>query len=97
MANVEQWFLLFLIYSFCGWIWESVFCSLWSRHKLINRGFLNGPYCPIYGYGALLDLIVLGHITDPLLLFLLSGTLSCLLEYLTSVGMEALFHARWWD
>lgn len=96
-AIFEQWFLLFLVYSVLGWVWESVFCSLWTTGHFVNRGFLNGPYCPIYGYGALLDLILLGRVDDPLLLFFISGTLCCLLEYFTSVAMEKLFHARWWD
>lgn len=97
MAIAEHWFLLFLVYSILGWIWESVFCSLWKTGRFINRGFLNGPYCPIYGYGALMDLILLGRVDNPLLLFFLGGFLCCLLEYATSVAMERLFHARWWD
>ena len=96
-AIFEQWFLLFLVYSVLGWVWESVFCSLWTTGHFVNRGFLNGPYCPIYGYGALLDLILLGRVDDPLLLLFISGSLCCLLEYFTSVAMEKLFHARWWD
>ena len=47
-------FSLFLTYSFAGWLWESTVCSLYNYGKLINRGFLNGPYCPIYGCGGLL-------------------------------------------
>lgn len=89
--------LSFLTYSAAGWVWESVFCSLGKYHRLINRGFLNGPYCPIYGSGALLASYLLSDIRNPLALFLSSGTLCCALEYATSAAMERLFHARWWD
>lgn len=97
LRTIENTFCLLMIYSFGGWVWESVFCSLWDHHKLINRGFLNGPYCPIYGWGALLDLFVLGKIENPVLLFFASGVLCCALEYVTSYVMEKWFHARWWD
>lgn len=50
-----------MIYSIIGWVYESTICSIGHR-KLINRGFLNGPYCPIYGMGAVLVLLVLGRI-----------------------------------
>ena len=65
--------------------------------KIINRGFLNGPYCPIYGFGSLLDVIVLGWIKNPIVLFVTSAVLTTILEYITSVIMEKLFHVRWWD
>lgn len=87
----------FMTYSFAGWVWESVFCSLGKYHRLINRGFLNGPYCPIYGSGAMLANYLLNDIRNPLALFLSSGALCCTLEYFTSYAMEKLFHARWWD
>lgn len=56
-----------MIYSIIGWVYESTICSIGHR-KLINRGFLNGPYCPIYGTGAVLVLLVLGRIQNPVLL-----------------------------
>ena len=87
----------FMGYSFAGWVWESMFCSLGKYHRLINRGFLNGPYCPIYGSGAMLASYLLNDIRNPLALFLSSGTLCCALEYATSAAMEKIFHARWWD
>ena len=58
MKTVETWFLWLMIYSIIGWVYESTICSIGHR-KLINRGFLNGPYCPIYGTGAVLVLLVL--------------------------------------
>lgn len=85
-----------MIYSAAGWIYESVLCSVAGR-KFINRGFLNGPYCPVYGCGALLDIIILGNIENPLLLFIFGVVLDCGLEYVTSWLMEKLFNARWWD
>lgn len=96
MKTLETWFLWLMIYSFIGWVYESTICSIGHR-KLINRGFLNGPYCPIYGTGAVLVLLVLGKIQNPVLLFFAGAVLTCSLEYLTSWGMEKLFHARWWD
>ena len=96
LAVLEQWFLWLMIYSFIGWAYESTLCSV-SARKLINRGFLNGPYCPIYGTGALLIELTLGRIESPVLLFFAGALLTCSLEYLTSWAMEKLFHARWWD
>lgn len=58
MKTIETWFLWLMIYSIIGWVYESTICSIGHR-KLINRGFLNGPYCPIYGTGAVLVLLVL--------------------------------------
>ena len=96
MKTIETWFLWLMIYSVIGWVYESTICSIGQR-KLINRGFLNGPYCPIYGTGAVLVLLVLGRIQNPVLLFFAGAVLTCSVEYLTSWLMEKLFHARWWD
>lgn len=96
LKTLETWFFWMLLYSVIGWIYESILCSV-KNHRLINRGFLNGPYCPIYGSGALLIILVLGKLRNPVLLFLLGALLACSLEYVTSYLMEKLFHARWWD
>ena len=96
MKTLETWFLWLMIYSIIGWVYESTICSI-GHKKLINRGFLNGPYCPIYGTGAVLVLLVLGRIQNPVLLFFAGAVVTCSLEYLTSWLMEKLFHARWWD
>lgn len=90
------YFLWFMSYSILGWLYETILCSVMQR-KFINRGFLNGPYCPIYGSGALLVITLFGRMTNPLALFLVSAVVTCALEYFTSYGMEKLFHARWWD
>lgn len=89
-------YLWFLFYSFFGWVYESMICSIASG-KLINRGFLTGPVCPIYGVGALLLIGVLSPIRSPVLLFFAGMLLTCSLEYFTSWLLEKLFHARWWD
>lgn len=85
-----------MIYSVIGWMYETLICSV-SAKKFVNRGFLNGPYCPIYGFGALFDILMLGRIDNVILLFILGVLITCTLEYLTSYLMEKLFHARWWD
>ncbi len=96
MIQIETCFLWFLTYSVIGWCYETALCSI-MRKSFVNRGFLNGPYCPIYGFGALLIILLLGGIHNPLLLFLAALLLTGSLEYLTSWAMEKLFHARWWD
>lgn len=92
----EKYFFWLVTYSIIGWIYECIVESI-RQKKIVNRGFLNGPYCPIYGFGALLDVLVLGRIENPVILFLCSAILTCTLEFFTSVIMEKLFHARWWD
>ncbi len=89
--------LQFFLYSTFGWLWESTVCSLYNEGHLINRGFFNGPYCPIYGWGALCGMLLLQKIKSPILLFFSAGFSCCSLEYVTSFVMEKLFHARWWD
>lgn len=93
---IEEYFLWFMIYSIIGWLYESLVCSV-SQRKFVNRGFLNGPYCPIYGFGAVIDIVILGKIENPVLLFVLGAIADCSLEYVTSYIMEKLFNARWWD
>ncbi len=96
MKYLENLFLWFVIYSIAGWIYETILCSV-EHKRFVNRGFLNGPYCPIYGFGAVLDILILGDIQNPVLLFISGAFVTCTLEYITSWGMEKLFHARWWD
>ena len=95
---IEKIFLWLMIYSFFGWVYESILCSITSG-SLVNRGFLNGPVCPVYGFGALV--VILAFWREPNIrvwnLFFSSMVLTCTLEYLTSWAMEKLFHARWWD
>ena len=97
MELICRYFLYFIIYSFIGWSME-VICKLFEQKKFINRGFLIGPICPIYGYGVLSIIILIGRETKDILAVFLKAILVCsILEYFTSYFMEKLFKARWWD
>lgn len=90
-------FMLFFIYSIVGWCIEMVVCSIQTK-KIVNRGFLVGPYCPVYGISAMLMIYLLKkYLNDPLVLFIMSTIICSITEYITSLLMEKLFHARWWD
>ncbi|MBE6114322.1 MAG: hypothetical protein E7191_04500 [Erysipelotrichaceae bacterium] len=89
--------LYFIWYSFLGWVCESVWKTLCSR-KLVNSGFLYSPLCPIYGFGGLLIIYSLTPIKKyPLAVFLIGMLLVSILEYLTGLLLEVLFHMKWWD
>lgn len=95
--TIEIYFLLFLSYSFLGWCME-VICKFIQMKKFVNRGFLIGPYCPIYGWGALTITVLLKrYMEDPLVLFVMSTIICSIIEYFTSYFMEKKYHARWWD
>ena len=95
--TLHKWLLLFYLYCFIGWIWESCYVSL-KKHKWINRGFLKGPLLPIYGSGAVVVLISTLTVENNLLLVFVIGMISAtILEYITGVAMEKLFHVRYWD
>lgn len=97
LHTLEIYFLLFLTYSILGWIMEVV-GQLIQFKKFVNRGFLIGPYCPIYGWGAVAITIILQrYLEDPIALFLFALVICSILEYSTSYIMEKVFHARWWD
>lgn len=97
MKTIIIYFLLFIIYSFLGWIMESIVSGIGSK-KIINRGFLIGPYIPIYGTGALSIIILLRpYHNDFLVLFVMSIIVCSIIEYITSYLMEKIFKARWWD
>lgn len=94
---VSTYFLWLVVYSFLGWIYESALCSI-NKRKLVNRGFLSGPVCPVYGFGALVCIVFLYQKTDHVvLLFFIGMLLTCTVEYITAVLLEKLFHAKWWD
>ncbi len=87
----------FFIYAFLGWCMEVSYAALVSG-KFVNRGFLNGPVCPIYGFGAVIVLSCLEPLKDNwMLLFVGSVVLTSLLELITGFVLEKLFHQRWWD
>lgn len=95
--TLTQYFLLFMIYACSGWVLE-VTCKLIEYKRFINRGFLIGPYCPIYGWGAVaITLLLHRYSYDPLILFFMTIITCAALEYATSWVMEKLFKARWWD
>lgn len=90
-------FLLYLVYSFLGWLLE-VIITFYSINKFVNRGFLIGPYCPIYGTGSLLIIILLKkYENDIVALFTMSFVICSIIEYISSFLMEKLFNTRWWD
>lgn len=95
--NFNTYFLYLFIYSVIGWICEVIFCKI-VHGNWTNRGFLSGPYCPIYGFGALFILLLLWPVKEnPILIFILSLIITTVLEYITSFAMEKIFNAKWWD
>lgn len=90
-------FINFFIYGFIGWCAEVAFAALKER-RFVNRGFLNGPYCPIYGVGVTAVVMLMRPFEENLLfLFVASSILVTVLEWLTGFLLEALFHHKWWD
>ena len=95
--SIATYFIYFIIIAICGWLME-VTLQLVQKHKFADRGFLIGPYCPIYGCGALLITLFLTKLEEyPLALFSVTILVCGVLEYFTSYIMEKIFHARWWD
>ena len=89
--------LFFFIYAFLGWCCEVAFAAV-KTGKFVNRGFLNGPVCPIYGFGLLAVIFTLYPVRNNLLLlFLASIFVTTLLEYITGKVLESVFHMKWWD
>ena len=97
MFDISYIFLQFIIYSFIGYLAEVIYCSSMQK-KLVNRGFLFGPICPIYGIGSVLAIYSLGSFKDnPILVFILGIFITSTLEYYTSYIFEKIFHNKWWD
>lgn len=102
--SLLDYIFYFFFYSFIGWFFESCYCSIRPK-KWVNRGFLKGPLCPIYGTGGLVMMVCLlplRHITKNLyineLIIFVAGAILCdIVEFMTSYIMEKLFNARWWD
>lgn len=93
--SFTTWFLVFIIYSFIGWLFE-VFLAFINYHKFVNRGFLIGPVIPIWGVGCILITLFMEN-QSVLKLIVFSGTIGAILEYVVNYLMEKLFKARWWD
>lgn len=95
--NILFYFLIFMIYSFIGWFFEVLAVFLLQK-KIINRGFLLGPYCPIFGFGGLILILFLDQFkNDPFNLLIIFSVYASALEYFVSYLMEKFFKARWWD
>lgn len=95
--NIYQAVWIFIIYAFLGWCSEVAFAAV-NKGKFVNRGFLNGPVCPIYGVGMLIVVLCLWNLRDrPLLLFFGSALLTTALEFVTGFVLERFFHDKWWD
>ncbi len=87
----------FIIYSFLGWVMESIVRSICEK-KIINTGFLRGPFCPIYGIGATIMFLFLeGFENKPILLFIIAIIILTAWEYLVGIFLEKAFHTKYWD
>lgn len=88
---------IFIVYSFGGWVMETIKVSI-AEKRFVNRGFLFGPYCPIYGFGALTLYLLLDGLTNrPIIYFMAAFFIAAVLEYVTNYVQEKKYHARWWD
>jgi len=97
MDTFVYYVVIFYFYSFIGWAQE-VIQSIFKFKKFINRGFLIGPICPVYGFGSVMITFFLKkYIDQPFFVFLTAIFICCTLEYFTSYILEKLFKARWWD
>lgn len=97
MLYISKLFLCFILFSFLGWILEVIY-GVYIHKKFINRGFLIGPLCPLYGCGCVsLYLLLKSYADDPLMLFLASMVVCSIIEYFASYVMEKIFKTRWWD
>lgn len=97
LSKLQKIVIYFVIYAFLGWIAEEIFCVIYT-HEFVKRGFLFGPICPIYGYGALiLILFFKDYKKKTIKLFFLSIIVFSAFEYITDFFLQALFACRWWD
>ncbi|MDD3003147.1 MAG: putative ABC transporter permease [Candidatus Shapirobacteria bacterium] len=92
-----NFFYFFIFYSFLGWLTETTFVSI-GRRQFVNMGFLDGPFSPIYGSGALaIILLVLPFHYNFFLFFIMSIIIASIIEYITSLFFEKFFNITWWD
>lgn len=97
LYSQAQWLLFFFFYCFLGWIWECIYMSA-LQGQLVNRGFLHGPFIPIYGYGAMIVLWLTWGVRENILLIFLKGMCGAtVLEYITGLVLQQIFHTRYWD
>lgn len=94
--------IFYFIYALIGWIWESIYESVLNK-KILNRGFLHGPFIPIYGVGGLLILTLFQRFQAPflsyrtILIYVVGAIGATFLEYMVSIFLEKRLNARWWD
>ncbi|MFC4770962.1 putative ABC transporter permease [Enterococcus hermanniensis] len=94
---MESIFMTFIVYSFIGWVWESIYCSFKARHY-VYRGFLLGPYCPVYGFGvSAVILLVPEHAGTLLNLYFNIVVIVTIIEFFTSWILEKFFSMKLWD
>lgn len=99
ILGADVWHLVaaFCIYSVLGWLVESIYMSI-CNHRLTNRGFAKGPFCPIYGFGALVGYFLLRPFAgNPVLLYLTGAFIATVFEYLVGRAMLRIFGEVWWD
>ena len=97
LPRVYLYFIYFILFAFIGWLLETCF-SFYALGHFTKRGFLYGPLCPIYGWGALILIMFFGRYRkNNLKLFIYAAIVFTAFEYLVSYGMEALFSLKWWD
>ena len=95
--HVYQLLWIFSVYSFIGWCGEAAMAAV-RRHKFVNRGFVSGPLCPVYGAGAAAVAVFLPELHDRLFFLFLGGMIvTTFVEYLTGRLLELIFHRKWWD
>ena len=104
MSDLSNLVLFFTIYSFVGWTMETIYASKINK-EFVNRGFLNGPFCPIYGFGAILVIqgsklistANLNYFTESIIIILFSIIITTIVEFITGYILEKIFNLKWWD
>lgn len=97
LSNVQKTIVYFFIYAFLGWSLEVIY-AMYVERTFVNRGFLYGPICPIYGFGALILIGSLRNVKgNKILKFIIAVVAFSVFEYIVSYILEVLFNQRWWD
>ena len=96
VQHLPQMVIIFALISFGGWVYETIYCSV-VEGEFTKRGFLFGPTCPIYGIGAIAEWLVLGQISNPIIVFIIGAVLATVIEYSTCLFLERRFKKKWWD
>lgn len=97
-VELSKAFLIFLMFSLIGWLCEVAYVGIFFEHKFVNRGFLFGPICPVYGVGGILILSLPHQFQNPVWVLYIVGVFFCsAVEYAAGFGLERIFHTKWWD